>query len=232
MIYTSPMRRLAVLACLVQTAACASGPSPAPATPAEPAPATLAPAAAQPAEPAPEERRCESSPREPSDNQNVVIDDADGELGSALARAPADAAGQWAEVLRRLSKDCAGSVIEHALPSARVVLRAPADCRAGGPQNELTFDFVPRGEGSSVRARGNLVAQGRALGVEARLTPGADGRALCAAGRVVAGATNETTAGPRPAEPGAREAAVARQRWLVVPFQLVGGVLGLLPVKR
>lgn len=192
----------------------------------------MAPATAEQPAPAAEERRCESSPREPSDNLNVVIDDADGELGSALARVPADAAGQWAEALRQLSKDCAGSEIEHALPSTRVVLRAAADCRAGATQNELTFDFVPRGEASSVRARGQLVARGRALRVEARLTPGADGKALCAAGRVVAGATNATAAGPGPADPSAREAAVARQRWLVVPFQLVGGVLGLLPVKR
>lgn len=76
------------------------------------------------------------------------------------------------------------------------------------------------------------MARGRALRVEARLTPGADGKALCAAGRVVAGATSTTAPGPERAEPGPREAAVARQRWLVVPFQLVGGVLGLLPVKR
>lgn len=226
------MHRFIVLAGLLGTVACASAKSEPAAAPPLAKREPLAPAPAERGPPPAEERRCDKSARRSTDNLNVVVDDADGELGAALGRVPADAAGQWAEVLHRLAKQCAGSEVEHALPATRVVLKTPAECRAGAPQNELVLDFVPRGEGSAVTARGNLLAQGRALRVDVRIDPSADARTLCAAGRIDTGTPAAGAALPRAAEPSGPEAAAARQRWLVVPFQLVGGVLGLLPLKR
>lgn len=217
------MGRPVSLVALSLLAACARGPEPEPRAPTpDPAPA----ASATPAPPPPEDRRCADAPRQAADNLNVVVEDPDGELPSALARVPADAAGQWADVLRRLSRECAGSEVEHALPSTRVVLRTPSECKAGARQNELVFDFVPAGSGSSASARGDVLAQGRALRVDARVTPAADGKALCAAGRVDVGAQQAEASPKRP------EGAPPGQRWLAVPFQLVGGVLGLLPLRR
>lgn len=163
---------------------------------------------------------------------NALIDDADGELARALDRSPPDAAAEWATVLRRLSKECAGTEVEHALPSTRVSLRTPSDCKPGAPLNELSFDFAPSGTGSQVRAQGQLVTQGKNLGVNAAVSPASDRRALCASGRVELG----KKAAPGPARPETKPdspaAKIARERWLVVPFQLIGGVLGLLPIGR
>jgi len=163
---------------------------------------------------------------------NVVIEDAEGELTSALARSPADAAGQWADVLGRLSKDCAGTEVEHALPSTRVALRTPSECRAGAQKNELVFDFVPDGNGSAVSVGGSVTTQGKALRVDARVSPAPAGKALCAAGRLDIGTPSAAARTENPPAATGPEAAMARQRWLVVPFQLVGGVVGLLPLRR
>jgi len=215
------MLRLAPLA-LVAASACAPAPKPAPRTEpprhaAEPAPQREAP---------PEDRRCADVPRLPADNLSVVIDEPDGALGAALARSPADAAAEWAELLRKLSKDCAGSEVEHALPSLRVVLRTRGDCKAGAPGNELSFDFVPRSTGSAVEARGRLLVQGRPVKVDARVLPSSDPKALCAIGSVDLGAAPAPRPSPGPGDP---QAAVAQQRWLGVTFQLVAGIIGLFP---
>lgn len=163
--------------------------------------------------------------RSPGDELSVVVEDADGALPGALARQPADAAAEWAEVLRRISKDCAGTEVEHALPSTRVTLRTPVECKPGGKTNELTFDFSPSGTGSVVLAKGKVVTAGREVGVDARITAAGEAPVLCVSGKLELPGASKAAATPERPEG-------SSARWLAVPFQVLGGVIGLLPVKR
>jgi hypothetical protein len=223
--------RLVVYLLSLGAVACATAAPPGPGEPAKPA-VLLRPAAEPSPPPAPPHAgaRCAAASRGAADNLSVVVEDDTGKLGAALRRPPEEAAFAWADALSTLPDRCAGARVEHTLPALRVVVVAPAECGGGAPVNELTLDFAPAPAGSAVRVQGALRVGRSPAKIDARVRPASDGRALCVVGRV-GGAGGEPDRAPdrRQGQPPAPGESV---RWLSVPLEVVGGLMGLVRSRR